>query len=236
MNTRALPTATFMLLVLMLPVSATATPVTATNAASSFSVVEDFNQAQAVFSTFSVGTLATIGESFAGQTVAIAGGFESVSGTPSGPLSLQAPQTGGVITFGGIELQGLLANAPLVDSNIGEGAISILLAGDHLEMGLDLVKANSGTISLQFFERSGAVFDTVNLSFSGDRAYTFASTNGIDRFAGVTITNVDDAFGIAIDNLRLDSTVPAASIPEPTTIVLLGLGLAGIGFKRRQTA
>ncbi len=40
----------------------------------------------------------------------------------------------------------------------------------------------------------------------------------------------DTVGGAAVDNLILDT----ASVPEPTTIALFGLGLAGLGFARRK--
>ncbi len=151
-------------------------------------------------------------------------------------LSLQSAQNGGVITWSGIELQGILSGSTAMPGNVGEGAISILFTGDHVEIGLDILKANGGTATLQFFERSGAVFDTTSFSVNGNQPYTFRASDGVSRFAGVTITNVDSS-GIAIDNLRLDTSV--VPIPEPSTFAiwsLLGLSCIGIGWWRKRKA
>jgi hypothetical protein len=156
-------------------------------------------------------------------------GFESVSGAPSGPLSLQTAQSGAVITWTGSELQGLLSDTDLAVANVGEGAISILFSDDQLEMGLDLLKGNDGTVTMEFYERSGALFDSVSFSLLGDQAYTFQSEDGVSRFAGVTITNVDN-HGIAIDDLRLNGVV----IPAPSAILLGTLGASMVGFWRRR--
>ncbi len=182
----------------------------------SLPIVEDFSTPQAVFDPFIVGSFAQIGESFSGQTVTITSGFEFVSGTSTGMIALQSAQSGGVITWNGVELQGLLSDTDLSAPNVGEGAISFFFTGDQLEFGLDLLKGDGGNITMQFFERSGALFDTVSFSFFGNQAYTFRSSDNVSRFAGVTITNMDSS-GIAIDNLRL--------VPLPGAIWLLGSGL-----------
>ena len=77
-----------------------------------------------------------------------------------------------------------------------------------------------------FFSGGGSVVHNV----IDASAFTGISLNWInlDR---VEFSYVSGNFG-AIDNLVIDS----ASVPEPATILLLGLGLAGLGFSRRTKA
>jgi hypothetical protein len=65
----------------------------------------------------------------------------------------------------------------------------------------------------------GDPFGPVTLSGSGIRYFGFADW----PYGGVYA---------AVDNLRIET----ASVPEPTTLALVGIGLAGIGFARRQKA
>jgi hypothetical protein len=37
-----------------------------------------------------------------------------------------------------------------------------------------------------------------------------------------------------IDNVSIDASSSAAGVPEPTTLALMGLGLAGLGFARKR--
>lgn len=208
-----------------------ASPITMTSG-SSLPIVETFDVPQMVYDPYIVGSYAQIGESFVGQNVTVLGGFgsspngfEFVSGMPSGPLTLQAAQNSSVITWQGNELQGLLSSTSLVKENVGEGAISFLFLTDLTEFGLDLLRFDGGTVTMQFFDRAGAHFDTISFAAIGAGPYTFRSSDGVSLFAGVTITNADDS-GIAIDNLRL--------VPIPATILLLCSGLAGLfGIKTR---
>ncbi len=232
---------------LVIPSLAQAAFVTATDNVSSLPVVEEFEPSihQEIFDPFEIGTSASIGESFAGQTVSILpgvapsqNGWEQVSGTPSGPLSLQTAQKSGVTTwfwsgntplYGSYQLQGLLSDVTSDQANVGEGAISILFTNDQLELGLDFLLTNGGDITLQFFARSGAAIETITLAdIPNDGSYTFQSVDNDHRFAGVSITHKDDAHGIAIDNLRF-------AVPEPSLGLLLGIslvGLVGVGAVR----
>ena len=56
---------------------------------------------------------------------------------------------------------------------------------------------------------------------------------GIDRLEIVNDYSGNGFAHWAMDNFTFNQ---AASVPEPTTLALLGIGLAGMGFKRRQRA
>jgi hypothetical protein len=44
-----------------------------------------------------------------------------------------------------------------------------------------------------------------------------------------------DAQGNIIDKFNKDYTIPATSVPEPSFLILLGIGLAGVGILRRKS-
>ena len=81
-------------------------------------------------------------------------------------------------------------------------------------------------VSYQAFSSGGALLETV----------VAASTTDFDPFSfsvaqirRIDIVQPNDGWGHALDNLNF-----TAAVPEPATLALMGLGLAGIGYRRKR--
>ncbi len=99
-----------------------------------------------------------------------------------------------------------------------------------LDLGIDFGGTSNITINTYL---SG------NLVSSSLDAYTDTLDNGLGTWSTLNWSNIDRVTlnatsgwrAWSVDNLQFDN---AASVPEPASIVLLGLGLAGIGFSRKK--
>lgn len=178
---------------------------------------------------------ASFAERFAGQVNTPVGGFDVLSGKPTGPLSLTVGAPGqnlNVLTNAGSKvLDGLgPAGFPSRDA-IGSGAFAVLFPNDTAQFGFQLIGSNNGTATLDFFMRDGALIDSIVLASLADTSYGFRRERGIQDIAGISIFNSDDG-GIAFDNLQYD----ARPLPVPGTLALLGLGLACLAARQRIAA
>ncbi len=175
----------------------------------------------------------SLGERFDGQGITDSGGFDLVTGTPTGPLALVAGAAGQnlhVITAGGSNVvDGLGSTGYPNQSAIGEGAIAILFDTDQFEFGLTLAGVGPGAsqVDFAFYSRSGALIEATSVfpTSSGDVA--FRRSGNVEDIAGVLITNTDPS-GLAIDNVRFHVVVPT-----PGSLMLLAIAAAPARRRRR---
>jgi hypothetical protein len=183
---------------------------------------------------------ADFAERFVGQTNTPSGGFDVLSGSPTGTLSLAVGVAGQNLNVFSYNPSNVLTGLgpvgfPNFDA-IGEGSFAVLFDFDQSEFGFDLVGGNNGNAYASFFRRDGSLIDQIILAGLSDQSYAFSREGGINDIAGISIYN-DDGGGIGFDNLRHDvpgGPGPGTQVPEPSTLLLLGLGLGGLGLWRRM--
>jgi hypothetical protein len=169
------------------------------------------------------------GESFSGQTVSSVGGFDALSGSPTGPLTVATgiPNQNLCIFDNGEGnlLTGLSSTGfPNFDA-IGEGSLVFLFTDDQAEFGFQLAGGDGGSAFLNFFRRDGSLVSSIQVDGLSSAYYGFVRDGGVQDIAGVSIHNVDGG-GIGLDNLRF-------TIPAPSMAMMAGIG-AWTAMRRRR--
>ena len=129
----------------------------------------------------------------------------------------------------------VMGRSDLTVSKIGGGTFSLtgfdLAKWDDHTAGSHIVFTSSGpegntsaTLSLSSLINTGNPSDFTHFSFTG-----------YDNIVSFTVNQDNDVGYIAMDNLVLNGAT-SSSVPEPASLALLGLGLAGLGFSRRKKA
>ena len=103
---------------------------------------------------------------------------------------------------------------------------------------LNIDAATNGSVAFMVTENNGQIANgTFALGSSGQNFFTITATNGqrissvaFSTTVNMTVTNVNDVAQVRIGGAQL-TTQP---IPELTTMLLLGSGLLGMGFKWRR--
>lgn len=107
---------------------------------------------------------------------------------------------------------------------------------------------NFGNVTIEFLDSLNGVLASESI-FAGSHSEAIDDSTGNHNnrlFYGVlldggqmvsrirAINRADDGDGIVFDDVQFGAHVGANPVPEPTTLLLLGLGLAGLGFTRRR--
>lgn len=180
---------------------------------------ENFNELTPLLSATSVGAFSAID----GTNVDIVGG------ALFGGLCV-APASGNCIDLDGSNgnPQGILRS---------NSAIT-LLPGVSYYLSFDLIGSQRGTSTSTTvnFGPYSEVFNLTSSNVTGGAVSDMLVTVGAPTSAYLTFTsNTPGDVGALLDNVIITSST-STSVPEPATLGLLGLGLAGVGFARRKRA
>lgn len=167
----------------------------------------------------------TFGKMFAGQVLGADAEFDTLSGTPSGPLSLVTGSAGRNL----FSIVNLLLAGVGPTGVMGTGAFSVLFDQDQSQFGFDLTGGDGGDLTIQFFRRDGSLINTLTVLATPTTTYAFKNDDGIADIAGISITN-NDTGGVAFSNFQITIT----SAPEPATFVSGLVGVLIIGISRRR--
>lgn len=161
---------------------------------------------------------ASLAERFVGQTLSFNGDNDVLSGTPTGPLTLQvgaANQNLDVGTDNGTH--NLLGCGPrgCSDANgYGEGSFAILFSGLVSEFGYEGFFGDSSSLNttVDFFASDGSLIASITVA--GNGSFGFQREGGVHDIAGVSIYTLDPG-GLAYDNITFDAPTQDPGPPPP---------------------
>lgn len=160
-----------------------------------------------------------------------------IVGSPTGPLSLDPASPNTFITQDGANpTSPVLSGTPIFN-----GGIAVLFDRDLVGVGFDGGFFDAvGSTGITAFARDGSLLGTITNRTTGIEFLGIADSGGAAVIAGVflDLTGSEPA-GFAIDNLRFGMSGqvvidPVNPVPEPGTMGLVGIAIAGLGLTRRR--
>ena len=115
----------------------------------------------------------------------------------------------------------------LMHDSGGPQTITLTGGGDFSIQSMEYAsyRSDSGNVTITgTYSAGGTIVDTILFT------PFFATYNFSSAWIGLSSINFQGFGGASYDNIVLNE----ASVPEPTTLALLGLGIFGLGFSRRK--
>jgi hypothetical protein len=180
-------------------------------------------------------------ERFVGQVLSINGDLDVLSGTPTGPLTLQTGAAGqnldGGADAGFVGLYPCGFKGCTAADGYGEGSFAMRFPSLITGFGF---QANFGdlpsSVFVDVFRSDGSLIDSLTVAMINGgftfNSFGFAREGGVRDIAGVSIYT-NDPGGLSYDNIRFDGVRGGQAVPEPATFLLLGSGLLVAGLRRR---
>jgi len=95
------------------------------------------------------------------------------------------------------------------------------------------LRGSSFTVAFDAFDSDGNLVASDSGQDFGGRTYSVAAASIHSvRFSGVPTPTIGGSGGVGLDDLTFNPVTP---VPEPGTLLLLGAGLARLGYGRRRT-